>query len=106
MNTKHHVNESNSKGTEKAIECILCEEKFNSVNGVQEHISEHLYEIEDTGIENLTNDEDMFEFDMCSFQSGNENNIIDHLIELVKIPKVKEKTIKSFVEITKTLMEN
>ena len=44
MNTKHHVNESNSKGTEKAIECILCEEKFNSVNGVQEHISGHLYE--------------------------------------------------------------
>ena len=52
---------------------------------------------------------------MCSFQSGNENNIIDHLIEHVKIPKVKEngkskikkeKTIKSFVEITKTLMEN
>ena len=28
--------------------------------------------------------------DMCSFESGNENIIRDHLIEHVKIPKVKE----------------
>ena len=71
MNTKHHVNECNNKGTEKAIECILCEEKFNSGNGFQKHISEHMC-------------------DMCSFESGNENIIRDHLIEHVKIPKVKE----------------
>ena len=95
--TKHNVNESNSKGTEKAIKCVLCEEKFNSVNGFQEHISEHLGEIEDIYIENLKNEEDMFECDMCSFESGNENSVRDHLVEHVKIPKVRE-NVKSEIK--------
>ena len=90
MNTKHHVNESNSKGTEKAIECILCEEKFNSVNKFQEHISEHLEEIDVIDIETRTNDEDMFKCDMCSFESGLENSIRDHLIEHVMVPKLRK----------------
>ena len=70
------------------FECSLCEYRFNSKHRFQEHISEHLEEIEVIDIETLINDEDMFECEMCSFESGNENTIRDHLIEHVMVPKL------------------
>ena len=90
MNTKHCVNVSSNKGNEKDIElkCSLCEKKLNSENGFQEHISEHLEEIELIDIKDLINYEDMFECNLCSFESGNENSIKEHLIEHVMVPKV------------------
>ena len=90
MNTKHYVNETNDKGTMNDVECSLCDYKVSSINMFQEHISEHLEEIEVIDIDTLTNDEDMFECDMCSFESGNENSVRDHLIEHVMVPKLKK----------------
>ena len=46
----------------------------------------------------------MFECDMCSFESGNENSIRDHLIEHVKIPNVKE-NVKSKIKKEKLVLE-
>ena len=60
----------------------------------------HLEEIEVIDIETLTNDEDMFEWNMCIFDSGNENGIKGHLIEhimvtkVTKMWKVKEEKLK------------
>ena len=42
--------------------------------------------------------------DMCIFESGNENSIRDHLIEHVKIPKVKE-NVKSEIKNKKSNKE-
>ena len=71
LNTKHNVNETNDKVNMNNFECSLCEYRVNSKHRFQEHISEHLEEIEVIDIETLINDEDMFEYEMCSFESGN-----------------------------------
>ena len=56
-------------------------------NSFQEHISEHMEEIEVIDINTLNKDEDRFECDMCSFKTGNESSIRDRIIEHVMVPK-------------------
>ena len=51
------------------------EEKFKSLNWFQKHIYDHLEDIEEINIEIRSNDEDMFECKLCSFESENKHLI-------------------------------
>lgn len=93
MNIKHGVKKSidgsNYNNTE--LECSLCDDKFHSISELQEHIGEHLEDIEELDIQSLLNEGDMFECNLCSFESGNSDSIREHLVEHVMIPKVPQK---------------
>ena len=49
-------------------------------------------------IESLTNGHDLFECNLCSFESGHEDSVKEHLIQHVNPPKVCEKTDESGYE--------
>ena len=55
---------------------------------------EHIEEIEELYISTLTNGHEMFECNMCSFESGHEDSVKEHLIDHLnhtKEPKNHEK---------------
>ena len=72
---KENVNELN---------CIFCE------NYLEEHISDHLEEIKEINIESLKSGHDIYECTMCSFESGHNDSIREHLIKHV-LSKSSEK---------------
>ena len=92
INTKHA-----QKGLEDAtkhtacnsleFECTLCKDRFNTRNDLDRHKAEHIEEIENIDIESLTNGHDMFECNLCSFESGHEDTVKEHLIQHVNSPK-------------------
>ena len=80
-NTKHQgmnseVNKFNSK-------CGICEDAFETKNELQTHIQYHIDEIEELDITILTNGHDLFEYILCSFESGLGDSIREHLIDHV-----------------------
>ena len=73
MNTKHAENDSGN-------ECSLCEDSFSSAKELKKHIDEHIEEIEGLDIASLTKGHDLFECNLCSFESGHEDSIREYLI--------------------------
>ena len=61
--------------------CSLCEDPFESKDEFEAHIKAHIYEIEGLDVTTLTNNDDMFECNLCSFESGVGDSIKEHLIE-------------------------
>ena len=92
INTKHA-----QKGLEDAtkhiacnsleFECTLCKDRFNTRNDLDRHKAEHIEEIENIDIESLTHGHDMFECNLCSFESGHEDSVKEHLIQHINSPK-------------------
>ena len=72
-NTKHAEQDS-------GYECSLCEDSFSSSKELKTHIDEHIEEIEGLNIAELTKGHDLFECNLCSFESGHEDSIREHLI--------------------------
>ena len=68
----------------------MCEEKFRYKNDFEEHISEHLEEINEVEIDSLKSGHDLYECTMCSFESGHNDSIREHLIKPVLSPKSTE----------------
>ena len=89
MNTKH--GDSEKKENVNELNCIFCEKKFVYKNYLEEHISEHLEEIKEINIESLKSGHDIYECTMCSFESGHNDSIKEHLIKHVLSPKSTEK---------------
>ena len=63
--------------------CSLCEDKFLSDHELKRHIEEHIEKIETLDISSLTNGLDLFECNLCRFESGYGDSIREHLIEHV-----------------------
>ena len=75
-NTKHTPDVSQN-------ECSLCEDIFGSEIEYKKHIEEHIEEIENIDIASLTNGHDLFECNLCSFESGLGDSIREHMIDHV-----------------------
>ena len=73
MNTKHIQKFSEN-------ECSLCEDRFESATELKKHIDEHIEEIESLDIASLINGHDLFECNLCSFESGLGDSIREHMI--------------------------
>ena len=100
-NTKHaqHVVESNTELCHTAeFECSLCKDRVDTNEDLEQHIAEHIEEIENMDIKRLTNGHDLFECNLCSFESGHEDSVKEHLIEHVHPPKISETTDQSGYE--------
>ena len=84
-NTRHAVKVPNKEceATECNLKCSLCEHKFKSLAEFRSHIKKHLDEIEGMDIPSLSNEYDLFECNLCSFESGNEDSVREHLIDHV-----------------------
>ena len=93
MNTKHGDSESHQKRTKSVndLNCVMCEEKFRYKNDLEEHINGHLEEIKEVDIDSLKIGHDLYECTMCSFESGHNDTIKEHLIKHVLSPKSTEK---------------
>ena len=66
MNTKHAEkvieNDTELKVCHSSeFECSLCKDRVNTNKELDQHIAEHIEEIENTDIESLTNGHDLFE---------------------------------------------
>jgi hypothetical protein len=83
-NTNHGGNIEEKLGFSK---CSLCEEKFDTEKELQKHKEDHIEEIEGTNIAEITNGHDLFECNLCSFESGHEDSIREHMIVHVNCTK-------------------
>ena len=94
INTKHNHKELENDTETKTInsECSLCEDIFSSYEKLEKHKREHIEEIEGLDIASLTNDHDMFECNLCSFESGVGDSIREHLVDHVNPPIEEEPT--------------
>ena len=100
-NTKHaqNVAESNTEISHTAeFKCSLCKDMVDTNEDLEQHIAEHIEEIETMDIKCLTNGHDLFECNLCSFESGHEDSVKEHLIEHVHPPKMSESTDESGYE--------
>ena len=76
-------------------ECPLCSDGFSTIAELNDHKAEHLEEIENMDVASLTNGHDVFECNLCSFESGHEDSVKEHMIEHVNSPPKKtEETVK------------
>ena len=83
-NTLHPVSNTQIvKDRSKELKCVLCPDKFNTRNGLNCHLSEHLDEIREIEPSNLLNGHATFKCNLCEFQSTNNNSIKNHLVEHV-----------------------
>ena len=64
------------------------------------HMAEHLDEIENMDIASLTNEDDVFECNLCSFESGLGDSLKEHMIEHINLTKQRE-TDNSIAETSK-----
>ena len=94
-NTKHAGMGTGSKDDYIRYKCALCEDRLDTSKEYEQHIAEHIEEIEEMDIESLTNAHDLFE---CSFESRHEDSIREHLIEHVNHPNYSETTDESGYE--------
>ena len=103
MNTKHAEkvieNDTELKICQSSeFECASCKDRVNTNKELGQHIAEHIEEIENTDIESLTNGHDLFECNLCGFESGHKDSVKEHLIEHVNPPKVCETSDESGYE--------
>lgn len=81
---KKHTNTKHGGKTEMEVsqsECSICDDKFKTKAEYQKHKEEHLEEIEGLDISTLTNGHDLFECNLCSFESGIGDSVKEHLID-------------------------
>ena len=83
--------------------CSLCEDPFKTKNEFEAHIKEHIDEIKGLDITTLTNSHDMFECNLCSFESGVGDSIKEHLIDHVNYSNLEDRRNKE--EIAKNLLD-
>ena len=103
-NTKHGVNIE----TEVSYsECSICNDKFETQADFQKHKEEHREEIEVLDISTLTNGHEVFECNLCSFESGHEDSIKEHLIDHLNHQKEypKESSEEKVYSKTKSLLD-
>lgn len=88
-NTKHALNESDKEFavSYNKSECSLCDDNFQSAAEFRSHIKDHMEEIENMDIASLTNGHDLFECNLCSFESGCGDSVKEHLINHVNQSK-------------------
>ena len=102
--TKHAImisKECNSK-------CSLCEDRFQTDQEFKKHIAEHMEEIEVMDLASLTHGNDLFECNLCSFESGMGDSIREHLIDHVNSSLEEEitgKEVKSVQSEAKSLLD-
>ena len=77
-NTKHGVKTVTNASS---FECSICEDKFKNKSIFLKHKEEHIKEIDGLDISALTNSHEMFECNLCSFESGHEDSIKEHLVD-------------------------
>ena len=66
-NTKHAAKHKSSVETNH--KCSLCRDEFSTKEDLDNHKAEHLEEIESMDVASLTNGHDIFECNLCSFDS-------------------------------------
>ena len=79
-----HTNTKHDCKTEIELsqsECSICDDRFKTKAEYQKHKQEHLEEIEGLDITTLTNGHDLFECNLCSFESGVGDSIKEHLVD-------------------------
>ena len=74
--------------------CNQCDDEFNTLKEYEEHIQELNYEIEELYVTALTNGLEHFECNLCSFESGYEDSIKEHLSDHVSLPSKSSKKEK------------
>ena len=89
-NTKHAEKDSGN-------ECSLCEDSFSSAKEFKKHIDEHIEEIEGLDIASLTKGHDLFECNLCSFESGHEDSIREHLIAHIN-PQYEDNSVSLYAK--------
>ena len=60
-------------------ECSLCEDKFSTQEDYDDHVNEHIQEINQMDIDTLKGSHDIFECNLCDFQSDDTATVKDHL---------------------------
>ena len=60
--------------------CLLYEEKFDIKKELQKHKGDHIEEIKGINIAEITNGHDLFECNLCSFESEHKDSIREHMI--------------------------
>ena len=86
-NTKHGVK---TETEASSFECSICEDKFKTKSESLKHKEEHMEEIEGLDISTLTNSHELFEWNLCSFESGHEDSVKVHLIDHLNHTKEPE----------------
>ena len=86
-NTKHGVKTVTNAN---CFECSICKDKFKTKSIFLKHKEEHMKEIEGLDISALTNGHEMFECNLCSFESGHEDSIKEHLVDHLNDTKEPE----------------
>ena len=96
INRKHALNPTMQHFTEQVVvpKCSLCDDEFKTLKEYEEHIQELNYEIEELYVTALTNGLEHFECNLCSFESGYEDSIKEHLSDHVSLPSNSSKTEK------------
>ena len=88
--------------------CSLCEDRFQTDQEFKKHIAEHMEEIEVMDLASLTHGNDLFECNLCSFESGMGDSIREHLIDHVNSTLEEEPTgkdVKSVQSEAKSLLD-
>ena len=96
INIKHNKKESENHTGIKIgdSECFLCKDKFSSEEELKKHKREHIEEKDQLDISSLTNGNEMFECNLCSFESGVGDSIREYLIDHVNPPAEDKQTKK------------
>ena len=92
INTKHQC--IKTEIIDCTSKCSLCTDTFKTKNEFEMHIKEHIDEIEELDISTLTNGHEVFECNLCSFESGLGDSIREHLIDHVNHSRNDEKENK------------
>ena len=98
QNTKNSV--------ECNYECPLCSDQFSTIEGLNHHKAEHLEENINLDVASLTNEYELFECNLCSFESGHEDSVKEHMIDHVNSPPKKTATTNGLEETVKQSKED
>ena len=82
-----------SKIQDMSVHCAKTASHLSSSKELKTHITEHIEEIEGLNIASLTKGHDLFECNLCSFESGHEDSIREHLIAHVN-PQIEDQSGK------------
>ena len=89
-----HTNTKHGTSLETQIcfsECLICEEKFVTKCKLQKHKDDHIEEIKSLVIKKITKGHELLECNLCSFESGHEDSIREHMIDHVNYTKKYQK---------------
>ena len=72
------------------LECSIGDDEFKTQAGLQKHKVEHMEEIEKLYMSTPTKGHDILKCNLCSFKSGHEDSIKEHLIDHLNHTKEPE----------------